>query len=88
MLKKLLKELMGLAVLAAMVWLAWYGYTNWRAATADPVYSEQGTSFNCRQALARHAEDQAALREDAYALTSEELAAIRRRESDIEQYCN
>ncbi len=88
MLKKLLKEVMGLVVLVAMGWLAWYGYTNWRAATTEPVYSEKKTSFNCRQALAKLAEDQAILRSDAYSLTSEELAEIKRRESDIEQYCN
>ena len=88
MVAKLLKELLGLAVLAAMGWLAWYGYTNWKAATADPVYSEQKTSFNCRQALAKFAEDQAVLRSDAYSLTSDELAEMKRRESDIEQYCN
>jgi len=88
MLTKLLKEGMGLVVLAAMIWLAWYGYTNWRAASTGPVNSEQRSSFNCRQALAKFAEDQATLREDAYAVTTEERAEMKRRESDIEQYCN
>ena len=88
MLGKVFKEITGLVVLVAMGWLGWYGYTKWEAATADPGYSEQGASINCRQALAQHAEDQAILRRDAYTLTSEELAEIRRRESDIEEYCN
>jgi len=88
MLGKMLGELKGLVMLAAMGWLAWYGYTHWKAATADPADSEQRTSFNCRQALVRHAEDQAFRHSHASSLTSDDLAQMKRRESDIEQYCN
>ncbi len=84
----MLGKITNLAVLALLAGAAWYGYTNWIAATADPDYSEQATSFNCRQALANYAEDQAALRDDAYTLSDDERAEIKRRESDIEEYCN
>jgi len=88
MLAKLLKNVMNLAVLAALGWAAWYGYTHWVAAQTGSPASAQGTAFNCRQALARHAEDQACRTSDSCSMTSDELAQMKQRESDIEQYCN
>ena len=88
MLAKLLEKIMSLAVLAALGWAAWYGYTHWNATSTDSGDRPQTSSFNCRQALARLAEDEACRSSDSCTLTNDELAQMKKRESDIEQHCN
>lgn len=88
MLTKLLGRILNLAVLAGLGWAAWYGYTHWLPASSDSGDREQAATFNCRQALARLAEDQACRSSASCTLTSDELAEMKTREADIEQHCN
>jgi len=50
---KLLKMIGNLAVLAALGWAAWYGYTNWVAASSDSGTAADTGGYNCRVALAK-----------------------------------
>ena len=85
---KLLKMIVNLAVLAALGWAAWYGYTNWVAASSDSGTATDTHGYNCRGALARLAQDYKC-REDANCtLSEEELAALKERELAIEKNCN
>ncbi len=88
MLGKLLKKVMNLVVLAALVWAAWYGYSQWRADSSGSVDAAQEAGFNCRHALARLAEDYKCRASDSCTLTDAELTALKKREADIEQHCN
>lgn len=88
MLAKLLEKIMSLAVLAALGWAGWYGYTHWIAASTDSGDPPQVSRFNCKQALARLAEDQACRSSDSCDMTHVELIAMKDREADIEQHCN
>jgi hypothetical protein len=88
MLKKMFEKLVNVAVLAGIAWAGWYGYTNWMAASSDTADSAQVPAFSCRQALAQHAEDQACTNSGSCSRTSDEIVAVRKREVDIEQYCN
>ena len=88
MLVNLLKKVMNLVVLAALVWAGWYGYSQWRADSSGGVGAAQEAGFNCRHALARLAEDYKCRDSDSCTLTSNELTALKKREADIEQYCN
>ena len=88
MLAKLLSKIMSLVVLVALGWAGWYGYSNWIAASSGTGSSAQGTSFNCRQALAQLAEDYACRNSDSCTLTSDELSTMKTREADIEKHCN
>jgi hypothetical protein len=87
-LAKLLGKIMSLAVLAALAWAGWYAYTHWTAASTDASDSTHRPAFNCRQALARLAEDQACRTSDSCFMTSDEVAQMKQTESDIAQYCN
>jgi len=84
----MLGKILNLAVLAALAWVGWYGYTHWIAASSDASGTEQAPAFNCRQALARHAEDQACKSSNGCSMTSDELADANKLESDIQKYCN
>ncbi len=79
---------MSLAVLVALAWAGWFGYSHWTAASSGTRSSVQGTSFNCRLAVAQLAEDYACRNSDSCMLTSDELAAMKNREADIEKHCN
>jgi hypothetical protein len=80
--------IVNLAVLVALGWAAWYGYSSWTASSTDSGNRAPAATFNCRQALARLAEDQACLTSDSCTLTRDELAVMKQREADIEQHCN
>ena len=88
MLAKILEKLMSLVVLAAIIWAAWYGYTHWIGASTDSGGATPTTAFNCRQGLARLAEDQACRSSNSCSMTDDEVAQMRQREIDIEQNCN
>ena len=88
MLGKLLKKVMNLVVLAALGWAAWYGYSQWRADSSTSTGAAQEAGFNCRHALARLAEDYKCRDSDSCTLTSAELTALKKREANIEKYCN
>jgi len=79
---------MSLVVLAALAWAGWYGYSHWAAASSGTKSSVQGTSFNCRHAIAQLAEDYACRNSDSCTLTSDELSAMKTREAGIEKHCN
>ena len=79
------KSLIALAVLA---WLAWYGYSRWDSAPSDVSEPNQGSAFNCRQALAKLAADYKCRNSESCTLTRDEQAEMRKREADIEQFCN
>ena len=88
MLGKLLEKITSLAILAALGWAAWYGYSNWTTASSSSTGPAQEAAFNCRQALARLAEDYACRDSDSCTLTNDELIDIENREADIERHCN
>ena len=77
-----------LAAIAAVGWVAWYAYSNWESAPSSVGDSMQGTTFNCRTALAELASDYACMSSDACSMTDEEQTDLKKREADIEKYCN
>ncbi len=81
-------KLFNLAIAAAVAWAAWYGYTHWIASPIDPTARVQTTAYNCRQAVARLAEETACRSSSSCTMTSDEVAAMQQRELDIEQHCN
>ncbi len=85
---KLVKMVVNLAVLAALGWAAWYGYTNWVAASSGTSSSTDTGGYNCRGALARLAQDYECRDAANCTLSQEELAALREREIAIEKNCN
>ena len=85
---KLWNFVTSLAVIAAIGWGAWYGYSNWGPSSSSVSDSQQGFGFNCRHALARLAEDYACRDSDACTMTSDELSDLKKREADIEENCN
>ena len=88
MLGKLLEKIMTMAVLVALGWAAWYVYSHWNTEPSSSPDPAQAATYNCRQALARLAEDYACRDSDACTLTSDESAAMKNRELDIDQNCN
>ncbi len=85
---KLLKMIGNLAVLAALGWAAWYGYTNWVAASSDSGTAADTDGYNCRVALAKLAQDYKCRDAANCTLSEEELAALKEREMAIEKNCN
>jgi hypothetical protein len=85
---KLLKMIGNLAVLAALGWAAWYGYTNWVAASSDSDTAADTGGYNCRVALAKLAQDYKCRDAANCTLSDEELAALKEREMAIEKNCN
>lgn len=83
-----MKFIINLLVLAALGWAAWYGYTHLTATSDDTNASTRPAQYNCRQALAKLAEDYRCRDAAACTLTSDELAAITERELDIAEHCN
>ncbi len=88
MLGKLLEKITTLAVLAALAWAAWYVYSHWTDTSSGTDSTAQETGFNCRQAVAKLAQDYACRNSDSCTLTSDELTDMKNREVDIEKYCN
>ena len=88
MLGKLLEKLTSLAILAALGWGAWYGYSHWSAASSSSTGPAPEAAFNCRQAVARLAEDYACRNSDSCTMTDNDLIDLENREADIERYCN
>ena len=85
---KLLKMIGNLAVLAAFGWAAWYGYTNWVAASSDSGTAADTGGYNCRIALAKLAQDYQCRDAANCTLSEEEQAALKEREMAIEKNCN
>lgn len=86
--QKLLKTIVNLAVLAALGWAAWYGYTNWVAASSGTGAAVDTSGYNCRAALAKLAQDYECRDAANCTLSDEELAALKEREVAIEKNCN
>ena len=85
---KLVKMIVNLAVLAALGWTAWYGYTHWAAASSGTITSTDTHGYNCRGALAKLAQDYKCRDAANCTLSEEELAALKEREMAIEKNCN
>jgi hypothetical protein len=85
---KLIKMIGNLAVLAALGWAAWYGYTNWVAASSDSGTAVDTGGYNCRVALAKLAQDYKCRDAANCTLSEEELTALKEREMAIEKNCN
>lgn len=85
---KLVKMITNLAVLAALGWAAWYGYTHWAAASSGTSASTDTHGYNCRDALAKLAQDYRCRDDASCTLSEEELAALKEREMAIEKNCN
>jgi hypothetical protein len=85
---KLVKMIGNLAVLAALGWAAWYGYTNWVAASSDSGTAADTGGYNCRLALAKLAQDYACREDASCTLSDEEIVALKEREMAIEENCN
>jgi len=83
-----MKRIMNLLIPAALICAAWYGYSNWIAASADPSPPAAEKAFNCRQALARLAEEYACRDSAGCNLSNEDLTELRYLEGSIEQQCN
>ena len=77
-----------LIVVTVLAWLAWYGYSKWDSAPSAVSESGQTGAFNCRQALAKLARDYECRNSASCTLTDDEQAEMRKRETDIEQFCN
>jgi hypothetical protein len=88
MMAKLFKMIVNLAVLAALGWAAWYGYTGWVAASSDSGTAADTGGYNCRLALAKLAQDYQCRDDANCTLSQEELAALKEREMAIEKNCN
>ena len=86
--EKLIKMIVNLAVLAALGWAAWYGYTNWVAASSDSGTAVDTSGYNCRIALAKLAQDYKCRDAANCTLSEEELADLKEREIAIEKNCN
>lgn len=86
--EKLVKLIVNLAVVAALGWVAWYGYTKWFAASSDSGTSAETDGYNCRGALAKLAQDYKCRDAANCTLSEEELAALKEREMAIEKNCN
>jgi hypothetical protein len=86
--EKLVKMIVNLAVVAALGWAAWYGYTKWVAASSDFGTSVESGGYNCRGALAKLAQDYKCRDAANCTLSEEELAALKEREIAIEENCN
>lgn len=84
-----MRKLGSLLVLAALAWAGWYGYSYLGSPSSDrDEHPAQQGRFNCRQALAKHADESACLASAACRLSDAELADMQQREADIEQHCN
>jgi hypothetical protein len=77
-----------LFVLAVLAWVAWYGYSQWDSAPSGVGEPNQRGAFNCRQALAKLAEDYNCRNSESCTLSGDDQAEMRKRETDIEQFCN
>ena len=77
-----------LVVIAVLAWIGWYAYSQLKPAPRVADTAVEGASFNCRQALNKLAEDYACRDSGSCSMTTDELADLRQRESDIEKYCN
>ena len=88
MLKTLLNKLANLAVLVVAGYAFWYAYSNWFAGTTSTFDETQRAEYDCRKGLAKFAEDQLCRSSESCRPTSDELAAMKRREVDIGKYCN
>ena len=84
----LMKSITNLAVLAALGWAAWYGYTHLSAGSSGTGASTETDGYNCRGALAKLAQDYRCRDDASCALSEEELAALKEREMAIEKNCN
>lgn len=82
------KLLWNVLVIAALGWGGWYGYTHWVSSSSDTGSARPAAAFNCRQALARLADDYACRDSASCDMPAEELAAMKEREAAIEQHCN
>ena len=85
---KLVKMIGNLAVLAALGWSAWYGYTKWVEASSGTSTSTDSGGYNCRHALAKLAQDYRCREDAGCTLSDEELVALKEREMAIEKNCN
>ena len=77
-----------LVVGAILAWVAWYGYSQLKPAPRVADSAVVGASFNCRQALNMLAEEYACRDSASCSMTTDELADLKQRELDIEEYCN
>ena len=83
-----MRKLLNLAVLVALASAGWYSYTQLGDTTDRKQEPTRQGRFNCRQALAKLAEETACRASVACTLSDEELADMRQREADIAQHCN
>jgi len=79
-----------LLIMGALVYMGWYGYSNWIATSADPTPPGAGAEagFNCRQALATLAKDYACRESAECELSNADMSEVRQLERSIEQHCN
>lgn len=80
--------LANVAIVAALGWAAWYGYSHWISASSGPPDSEREAEYNCRQAFAKLTEDYACRDAESCDMTTDEVSAMKDLEAAIEQHCN
>ncbi len=85
---KLWDSVKSLVVLAAIVWVAWYAYSQWDSTPSVASDDTQVATFNCGRALAELANDYACRDSDTCSLSSDELRDLKPREADIERFCD
>lgn len=83
-----MKSLVNLLVLVAFGAAAWYGYSNFVGLPSGDDEAADAQGFNCRSALSRLAQDYKCRDTADCSFSSEDEAALKRLETDIERYCN
>ena len=83
-----MRYIVNLLVLAALGWAAWYGYTHLIATSDETNNSARPAQYNCRQALAKLAEDYKCRNAASCTLSSDQISALKDRELAIAEHCN
>ena len=90
--KSAIASLLGLvkniAVLALLGWGGWYAYSQMAPGSTTEVNSTAGTAFDCRRAYRQRDADHACIESDSCTMTSDDLAALKHLEAEIEEHCS
>ena len=82
---ELTKTLAAIAILGVISWAA---YSVWNSSPSGTDDTVPGASFNCRRAIADHTTGYTCMNSASCSMTDEEETALKRLESNINEYCD